>query len=327
MSARDQTSRTASLADLASPSWFVDPAASSLWVCCYQVVRTAPKLRDAAPHQIDLNLVRAVLFHGTFPHTKIRDPEFTVEQDIPTFAISNVSNEHAPKGDYLFLLTPHTIDGVPGVEEDTKSRLATAAGLLASVFGRNVIYRRYHEMVLNLRDGSASYFTPVLENPAWFPEVDTRPIRVRMPEQLSAAIQAQSSNDRNRIELSLRWFERSLFDGGVDSFLQAWIAIESLAMPETDVRPVVELMARAYELPYDEAVSRFSIGRLQGLRSRIVHKGQIVPIDANLMRYLEALYVDCLYATIGLPTERRSDIVRTAAEFDLSKYLHERGGG
>ena len=127
------------------------------------------------------------------------------------------------------------------------------------------------------------------------------------------------------MQLSLRWFELALYSkGDVDGFLRYWFAIETLGMPNaTDIRPLNESLARTYGISFEDARKRFSIGRLFGMRSRIVHNGQIIPIHQNLSKYVEAPYVDILYEHLGLTSEQRAAGVLNTAGFNLKQYLQE----
>ncbi|MBD0325807.1 MAG: hypothetical protein ICV68_05215, partial [Pyrinomonadaceae bacterium] len=127
------------------------------------------------------------------------------------------------------------------------------------------------------------------------------------------------------IKLSLRWFESALYGkGGIDAYLKYWFAIETLGMPSTtNIRPLVESLSRAYGISHEEAQQKFSIGRLFGLRSRIVHEGQIISVHQNLTKYIEALYVDVLLEHLGLASEHRAEDVIDDPNFDLARYLYE----
>lgn len=93
-------------------------------------------------------------------------------------------------------------------------------------------------------------------------------------------------------------------------------------MPNTtDVRPLNNSLSRAYNLSRDTVENHFAVGRLQGLRSRIVHKGQIISIHKDLLDYLEALYADILNENLGLPCEERANRVKNNSESELNTYL------
>ncbi len=130
---------------------------------------------------------------------------------------------------------------------------------------------------------------------------------------------------KNRVHLSLRWLTSALNHRGVDAFVEYWIALETLSMPNTsDIRPLVNNFVDIYNLSYDEAKERFGIGKLFGLRSRIVHDGQIVPVHAQLLSYLEALYADVLFAHLELPSEERAGSMLNTPGYILDEYLHMR---
>lgn len=96
--------------------------------------------------------------------------------------------------------------------------------------------------------------------------------------------------------LSIQWYFDSLNSSGVDKVLKCWFAMETLGMPDgTDIRPLNEILSRAYGISYQEVTQRFGVGRVYGFRSEIVHQGKIVPIHYMLSDYMESLYVDILF--------------------------------
>jgi hypothetical protein len=126
-----------------------------------------------------------------------------------------------------------------------------------------------------------------------------------------------------RLRLANRWFVSAVHSGGgIDAFLKYWIALETLAMPDTtDVRPINELLARSYDVTPSEAAQRFGVGRLFGLRSRIVHDGQIVSVSGLLLGYIEAIFFDTLAAALQLAPEHRAAAVQTDPDWDFPRLL------
>lgn len=317
-----QTQAQFSFADLVSPSWFREREKSSIWIRSYNALHVDPGTVVTIP-KFDLGDVRALLFRGTFQYSRATAPEIAFEGRQPSFRIS-FDTLQAPTADYLVLITPYAVDGAAGNEPAAKLRIDTAVGILGATFGRNLIYRPFHEASFHFGDGKISATSPGFENPDWFPPVIPNPQRITVAEGIATALHALAEADRNRVALSIRWFERSLYEGSIDSFLQAWIALETLAMPSTsNIKPLVHLLASGYGITDTDAGTRFSIGRIYGLRSRIVHDGHVVPYHGMLARYMEALYVDALHAALGMPLEGRIEAVLAIPDFDLPAYLHE----
>jgi len=114
----------------------------------------------------------------------------------------------------------------------------------------------------------------------------------------------------------------AVHDVGTDAFLKCWFAFETLAMPDTtDIRPLQEMMAEIYGIPVDEGAARFRLGRLYGRRGRIVHDGDLRPVDARLQRYVEAVFVDVLRHRLGVPSALRAAKIATMSDFDLDQHL------
>lgn len=312
--------------DQVPDGWYADPKRSTIWFTVYKVLGVTQANLQETFRIFDLPMVRGVFSYGTVGYIDFGrvSPHMT---DDGRYIITHerLQGRRTPTGCHLHLITPHVVDGKPANEAETRQRIQTAVGLLTAILGRNVVYARVTENELRLSDGTITGWGPVMDNPQWFAVPDINGQRLAFIESLGEAIAALPIRERNRIELSLRWLEGALYESGIDALLKYWIAIEALVMPDTtNVRPMNERLMAIYALPdHSRANDTFFTGRLQGLRSQVIHNGLIVPINANLLRYLEALYCDLLLGVLNLPTERRAQTVLQVSGFDLGAYLEQ----
>lgn len=309
---------------LAQQTWFKDRDKSSIFVAAYRALHADNIQLKTGAVIFDFDRVRAILAYGILNYI---DPSGTkIKFDSESNATIEISIENAKteEGSHLILITPYDLDGVPGNEAEARSRIKSTVGLLTALHGRNIAYRVVFENVVGVGDDKTTVVSPIFENPNWFPKVDMAADKIALTSIVGQKVALLEEARRTRIELSLRWFENALYDMGVDAFLKYWIAIETLGMPDTsDIRPLNELPSAAYSVSSDDVKHLFKIGRIFGLRSRIVHDGQIIPFHAQLGRYVEALYVDLLLAILDLPSERRLERVLAQKGFDLNSYLYE----
>lgn len=323
-----QPGETRRFVDLVPSWWFKALQGSSVWITGYRVLRTPKECFSSGPKMIDLALaqVRAIVLHGTVTYMDASEARIEIiEDDRWRLDPSKTRERVAPEGVYLLLLAPHQINGSAANEAVTREHLGVAAGLLAAFNGRNMVYEHLFDNIIEMADERTSAFTPVVDNPFWFAPPDVSDSRLDTISKADRAIAALPQSDRNRLCLSLRWFGSAIHDDGVDAYLKYWIALETLGMRNTtDIRPLEENLSRAYNLSLEEVHKRFWVGRLFGLRCRIVHDGQIVPIHGRLSRYMEALYADILHVSLGLPCEQRAGKMMADPEFALDRYLHER---
>ena len=313
------------LATLAPEHWFNDRSKSSIWLAAYRILHATKDHFTGGVFFFDLDNVRGMPLLGSLNYfdggtvSKRYDlnSKMTVEMRDPKFSTTD-------EGMYLILMSPFRIDGVQLPEPLVKSRIQSTVGLLGAINGRNMVFEHLFDNVLDLSENKTSAFSPVFENPAWFSAVDLSPARRGTINTAGTLISALPTAEKNRVNLSLRWFESALYDSGVDSFLKQWIALETLAMPDTtNVQPLTTKLASAYGISEADARDKFKVGRLFGLRSRIVHGGQICPIHGMLSKYMEAVFVDALLERLGMPSERRTEAVLADPHFSLTSYLHE----
>ena len=316
---------TRRLIDLAPHSWFTHTDVSSIWVTGYRVLRVPKENFAIGPKVVDFNEVRAIVLYGALKYVDASQAKIGVITDNQWHIdVLKIQVRETSEGVYLLFLAPFAVDGQLGNEPVTREKISTAAGLFAAFNGRNIVYERLFDNIIEMSDGRTSTFSPVFENPMWFTSPDLCDSRLNIISKADKAITTLPEPDRNRIYLSLRWFEQALYESGIDAYLKYWISLETLVMPDTtNIRPLNESLSRAYNLSYEAIRDRFAIGKLFGLRCRIVHDGQLVPIHADLLRYMEALYADALLVHLGIPCDRRAASVIDNPEFALNEYLHE----
>jgi Apea-like HEPN len=185
------------------------------------------------------------------------------------------------------------------------------------------IFQKVFENIIELTSRNTTSFSPTFVNPATDLSPNLKADAIQMLSQSSVNLQALPENIQNRVKLSLRWYSKSLKEADIDGFLSIWIAIEVIGMPDTsNVKPAIELLAKIYQLDYRTAVNRFQLGRIQDLRSKVVHEGKIFTIHYFLTKYLEAIYIDLLIETLGLPHERRTEAILDSQQFNLGKLIN-----
>jgi hypothetical protein len=95
----------------------------------------------------------------------------------------------------------------------------------------------------------------------------------------------------------------------IDTFINYWIAFEALAMPNENVKSDFDKLAAIHGQSDDEIKRIFPIGHLQGLRSRILHHGQVFPLDNRLLQFMDDLFVDVLMYILGIPSAQSDDLL------------------
>lgn len=309
------------------PSWWFRRAkGSSIWVTAYRVYRMGKKKFVSGPRVIiDFDLVRVMITYDRLIYMDIsKIYPVVVNDNRLQINKSEAEIKLTTEGIYLLLLTPFAIDGNEATEAEVKERIRNSVAMLAAFVGKNIVYKEIFSTVVEMSTATAAGFSPVFENPLKLSKPDISKGRLKTISKAYININKLPSDEKNRTYLSLQWFESAIYDTGVDSFLKYWVALETLGMPDTtNVRPINEIISRAYALPIGEARRRFGVGKLQSLRSRIVHNGQVVPIHGLLLKYIEKLYTDILIEILRLPREFGAGSVIDEPGFSLDQFLHE----
>jgi hypothetical protein len=214
--------------------------------------------------------------------------------------------------DGYFVQIVQTVDA--GDIQEAADKVASVAGLLGAWGGLNAVYEQYFEYRLDIAKDQIGVATPSIINPLSTEITDFN--RIPILDALSSSILSLPADDQARYRLSFRWFAQSLTHSGVDAFLELWIALESLLMEKTDIKPINELLSTMYSTPLKAVQKDFLVGRLQDFRSRIVHKGLRLPVHSLVTDYLQAIFMDSLFfKLIGRHENRsRSMLLRHAEE-------------
>jgi hypothetical protein len=311
------------LIDLVPPTWFKDTKQSSVWIRGYWARPVLPK--DLPQDQVEVTLANAiaVLSQASISYWFVGRPDIepTDTRDVRLRTPRQYAFVTSPPGVYLTMMVPHVVDGVEAREEFTEERLDQLEGLLIGYSGRAMVYRRLFDNVVHLGTQQITVYFGAVDNPAWY---DPPKLGADHLDTLTAIDTARSGARaplKNRIDLSLRWLAYAARDRGVDAFLKYWVAIETLSMPDTNVRPANKLLASAYGLLLDDAAQRFCLGRIQGVRGAIVHQGSRIEIPGEVAKYLEALYFDLLSTVIGTPCTRRALPLLSQGTFRISSWV------
>jgi hypothetical protein len=236
------------------------------------------------------------------------------------FAVSQ--SKEKPVAVYVMLMTPYQTDGGENDDAGATERLDVAAGLLAVFEPWTMLLEVAFETPLNLQPGSSTLISPNFEDLDYFgrPRLDG-PYR-QMISAAATALSALPPDERGRVRLALRWHNMAVRESAIDAFLKHWVAIETLAMPDTtDIRPLIQALADHYGLSYEAARDRFQIGRVFGRRAAMVHNGDMRRPHQGLLDYLGAIFMDLVRHKLGAPLVGRAGQILAQPDFDLPSYL------
>lgn len=305
--------------DLISPHWFKDVSKSSIWIIGYRMMGVGLKGFLQPKPIVDLGEVRVIFNYGTLSYMDT--------SEVLEFGTDHVRNVNQAKfvsketnvGGWTILATPYMRDGIQRTDKETKESINVVEGLLSALNSPNIVYEKVFENIVELSPIKTTAFSPVFVMLNHPPNLDSSALQLL--SQASVNLHALPEDVKNRVELSLNWYSRSLVRG-LDGFISIWIAIEVIGMPDTsNIKPAVETLAKLYQIDYRTAVNRFQLGRIQDFRSKIVHDGKLFPVHSLLSTYMEAIYIDLLTEKLNLPHEERAEKVLNDKDFDLKIFL------
>jgi hypothetical protein len=218
--------------------------------------------------------------------------------------------------------TPDGLWLLMGAPENTAGDVLRAATAMLVVWlGRNAVYEKYFEFQMDASVRQIGVHTLAMLNPMCFGSPDFT--RLSQVEEASRHLAGLPVAERSRLLLSLRWYSDALSVSGTDEFLRVWIAFEVLAMNTTSVKSASDLLAAAYGIAKRDCVRQLRVGRLQDLRSAIVHKGTATPPKRIVINFLEALYTDCVSFRLSGKSDRTAMLLLDARSGELDRAIAE----
>ena len=309
------------LETFAPDEWFADRATSSVWISAYRVPGDDPPRASAIGAMLPKILVMAgtgtlsYLDGGTVTGGLDGEGKFVAHQ-------TGAGRKSLPSCNWLILLSPYDVDGEKGDEREVRRRISSALGALSITGGRHLVTEHLFDNIANATGKGVSASSNEIRIPHFVPRPSLPDASVQQLATLGRAVSGVAPDIQRRIGLSLHWYDTALDSYDRDGLIKSWIALEVLGMADaTNIKPLNRALAKAYGCSLAQATDRFFVGRLFGLRSRVVHHGSLVSIPFALLRYVQALYVDVLYALLNLPGQQQAQSVLADHESEIADAL------
>jgi len=304
------------------PDAWLAGGVTSVWVSVFRLRRIS-SAHLVIPHVFDIRDVRIALMNGSLEYVDLSKVAIDIS-DASTWILrpSDQVVSRTEEATYSLFITPFEAGGKERHSGEIQRTVSMAVGLSVVVFGRNIAFQWMFDNTVTSAGRLSSVVSHVFENPIYFPIPDI--VRNQdIVSSIATTLEKQPEAARNRISLSLQWFKEATYEkGGPNALLKYWIALETLAMPDTrDIRPIEDALREIYGMPHGEVRSRFAVGKLFGLRSRIVHNGELIYPHESVSAYIEALYIDMLLSQLRQVPQKRALAVLETPGLDLRSLL------
>jgi len=182
------------------------------------------------------------------------------------------------------------------VRPDAKSEmnLETIEGLLRTVVAPRLLLHRTFQRIIDLHRAESGASSCSLLNPCLMGPSDLTAKSIAAIDNAAAALERLPFAERTLLIRSLSWINDSCCANDIwDSFLKIWIALEMLYIRGGNaVSSLRSIVKQAYGIaPTNEKIP-FDIGRIYGIRKRIVHNGELPSYDWRFIDFLWELYRD-----------------------------------
>lgn len=310
------------ITDLIPSHWFKKSDTSSIWITAYRILLAdIEKLKR--PCIYDFSNVRVIISLGKLQYLNAKNIYVEIDNDGNLIFNGAPQADETKDGCWLLIIQPYVVDGIELNEYEIKTRAGSYAALYGAINGRNMAFERIFDNIAELRDGKSTASSSPFINPKAFPRPNLSTEELDLIHIAGKLIDEKELKERRKFELSLHWFEKGMRSMGLDGFINFWVALETLGMEDTtNIKPLNTSLARAYEITEQDAAKKFGVGKIFGLRSRILHNGEDLAIHSLLSDYLESLFVDVLFDHLGMISKRKAQLVLDTPSFNLNKLLH-----
>jgi hypothetical protein len=315
--------RTVALNQLAPSEWFKSSEKSSFWLRIYSslhidhatFIEKARKFSEPLPtlHKpIKIGFGHLHNFKIPFFHFFV----FANEQG--TTQINFDTNERQlPNGNYVFMASPHRIDGIDGDEGVSRKNMDVASCLIAAHLGPNFMREKLFEGQVECAQGGQfhSYSDAIkvpqnCEGPFLDPQnwLDCR-------EELDALVKLSDPHLKQRIELAIQIFWKAFSES--QPLLNYWIAIEILCNGKwKHIRKAIIVSDTRWTA---KKVDYGAPDIIKKWRDNLVHQG-VYPLglSADVEIYIQAIFKDILRSKLRLANKGYAFLVEHMQGIDLT---------
>ncbi len=309
---------------LTPDDWFKEDEERLIWISVFRIFGIE-KGRFNKPAPIWFNDIAVDINYGSIPYLNVGETIIDFKDANETSAKIKgleepiVKLDQLREGPIMVIISPFKEFNSAQGEDLQKEKTLKVAGLVAALNSRWLTYKHLFDNTFNIDNGNYYVYSETIRIPTGYKMFDLGGLS--LIKLASNSLERLDEPIRERINLALHWYMLSVLDNGIDAFIKCWIALEALAMPDSNVRPINEKLARIYNISYKKAVDRFKIGRIHGLRSDILHNGDRINIDNKLLPYLEAIFVDLLRFELKIDPILYIDRVMSKDDFSFEKIF------
>lgn len=294
--------------------WFDRPEEAQVWVNVYRVYGVPLNAALAeSPFVSDFGLVRAVYVQWDVPYRQFAYRVGNTVDGGLTFNQEFLNWSSTGNGVVLLLITPFSESGGDEAEFAARERVSLVRSVIVAVMGRNAAFELAFDCQVHLHRRTVDRLSPMMAGPNPNVEPPVNPQGAALIGSVLDNLSALDEATQNRVELALRWYERSLGEDqlvrdiretAVDEFINCWVALEALvsAGEQRPAGQIIKRLAKIHGIKTQQAGSTFPVSRAYKLRKEIFHRGELVSVRGDWHGFLSDIFVDLLFDTLKLPS-------------------------
>lgn len=313
-----------SLQTLAPDEWFSDRSTSTFWLRAYTVLFVPDaKLNELFEQLVGESGQRLFQLGKPVRMAPVRVQDFKV----PGFATTRLTarpdgslnitidpkDQTLVPAPYVFLVTPHRVNGVDGDGAETRGRLDHAVTLLRLHTGNNLLRERVLEVEVEAADGTVHATSQSFRVPQLQEGPRVLPLTGDSVREVTSTLAALPLDRRSRVELALELAYKAA--RSEEGFLEYWFAMEVMC---GNAGSIVSRLQRAYGLrSHREAENQTGFGVIRQWRHDLVHNGKRPDFSAHIERYLQSIFLDLIRDALGLAPQDHAGFARAHGALDL----------
>jgi hypothetical protein len=295
--------------------WFSKPKESSVWLRYYSLVGIPwddfsidnfPSANDSGVRMLFLTIEGQEYISNFF--NVLSDSKGNSQLDLEKI------NRTLPFGFYIIFTTPYIIDGKKLDEKDVAKKLDSITSMLRMHLGNNFLRDIVREGYISIENGDMKEFLPSIDLPnkntdGPFLSIDVWKDYVEVRNKFLDC----SSDIKNRIELSLEFFEMGANERSWKKFFYYWVGIEVLLDDPKNTKEIANKLGFCYRCDGNSDFIQKKLflnnkDKEDGIfyrRRKLFHKG-VKPENLNSgdERYIQCMFLDLLRGELGLECKK-----------------------
>jgi hypothetical protein len=222
--------------------------------------------------------------------------EFAKPRNGVLHVIQKLEERKVEPGVYAILGAPYASNNSPHktTESDARTALSSFSAMISMLYGFACLHSKTCEFLIDIQNGSYSFFSPIIENPTFFRLDHVKEIPVAATFQFSTLVADAPTKTKDVIAVALTYLDRALREKNHGIRLSLYLSSIEVLVGNTSTNALCKLLKISHgdlrDMGYDDLYQK---------RNGFVHEGRPVQLHREEERFIQYLIVDLICGKLG----------------------------